>query len=366
MSESMPSFKDDFKHMVDKRYSKRDAITLLRTCLQGKPLELIKGIGSDYDAAWEYLDSIYGDPRFIADTVTQDIMKFKPLRDGEDARFCELVHLVRRSYNTLEEAGRKNDMDNNHMVAVIEQKMNSDDRKVWSRHLEREKQMATLEGLLVWMSSEMKSTMRATAPVRCITQNPRLSINHVHQKDQKPMPSCDKCWICHASSHWTDQCEKFKAMSPESRFKMVKDNHACFSCLKRAGKEHNVSTCARRRQCPEKMNGVQCKYFHNQLLHITPQQATAQYAAGSVSVAVSTTRAQVLLPVLQVQIVGIQITRPANVLLDSGAHISLIRKSLAEELKLKGRDVITTISKVGGEEEEELQTKMLLPLVSPA
>ena len=58
-------FKADFKHLIETRYSKRDAITLLRASLQGKLLELIKGIGQDYDAAWEYLDSIYGDPRFV-------------------------------------------------------------------------------------------------------------------------------------------------------------------------------------------------------------------------------------------------------------------------------------------------------------
>ena len=59
------TFKVDFKHLVETRCSKRDAITLLRASLQGKPLELIKGIGQDYDAAWEYLDSFYGDPRFV-------------------------------------------------------------------------------------------------------------------------------------------------------------------------------------------------------------------------------------------------------------------------------------------------------------
>ena len=48
----------DFKHAIEAKYSKRDAITLLRTCLHDKPLELIKGLGSDYDAAWEYLDAI--------------------------------------------------------------------------------------------------------------------------------------------------------------------------------------------------------------------------------------------------------------------------------------------------------------------
>ena len=51
-------FRADFKHAIETRYRKRDCLTYLRTCLQGRPLELIKGIGSDYDAAWDYLDSI--------------------------------------------------------------------------------------------------------------------------------------------------------------------------------------------------------------------------------------------------------------------------------------------------------------------
>lgn len=88
-------FRADFKHAIELKYSKRDAITFLRTCLQDKPLELIKGIGSDYDTAWDYLDAIYGDPRFVSDTITQDIVKFRALQPGEDARFCDLVHLVK-------------------------------------------------------------------------------------------------------------------------------------------------------------------------------------------------------------------------------------------------------------------------------
>ena len=102
----MPSyaiFRSDFKHAINARYTKRDAITLLRTCLKDKTLDLIKGIGSDYDAEWEYLDAIYGDPRFVSDAITQDITKFRPLQDGEDARFCDLVHLVKRCYNRLKE-----------------------------------------------------------------------------------------------------------------------------------------------------------------------------------------------------------------------------------------------------------------------
>ena len=105
------------------KYFKRDAITLLRTCLVGKPLQLIQGLGNDLEAAWAYLDSIYGDLRFVADAITSDIFSFRPLREGDYKGFCDFVHLIKRSYNTLKEVGYPNDMNINHLLAIVEQKM---------------------------------------------------------------------------------------------------------------------------------------------------------------------------------------------------------------------------------------------------
>jgi len=74
------TFNADFKHAIESKYTTLDAITFLRICLQGKPLELIKGIVTDCVSAWEYLDSIYGDPRVVSDTIMQDVVNFSPLR----------------------------------------------------------------------------------------------------------------------------------------------------------------------------------------------------------------------------------------------------------------------------------------------
>ena len=172
-------FREDFKNAIKHRYTKRDAMTYLRACLQGKPLELVKGIGSDYDGALQYLDSIYGDPRFVSDQITQDLSKFRPLKEGEDSRFCDLVHLVKHSFNTMKGVGRPHDLDNNHMLSLIGQNMCIDDRKIWACESEREdKPPASLQCLMSWMETEMKSRMRATAPLRSPGQNPR-HINHL-------------------------------------------------------------------------------------------------------------------------------------------------------------------------------------------
>ncbi|KAK3735362.1 hypothetical protein QZH41_000452 [Actinostola sp. cb2023] len=212
---------------------------------EGKPLDLIKGIGTDYDAAWDYLDSIYGDPRVVSDIITQDIVKFKALEDGEDSRFCDLVHLVRRCYNTLKEVGIPNDMDNSHMLSIIEQKMCAGDRKVWARELELEKKPATLHGLITWMTVEMKSRMRATAPIRTSSNNTR-AVHHVTTEYNNKQ---HKCWMCQNSTHWPDQCQKLTALTVEDRLKAAKENHACFICLKQAGRNHRSANCNRRKQC---------------------------------------------------------------------------------------------------------------------
>ena len=234
-------------------------MTYLRVCLQGKPLELIKGIGNDCNGALKYLESIYGDPRYESDQVTQDLSKFRPLKEGEDSRLCDLVRLVKRSFNTLKGVGRPYDMDDNHILPLNEQKMCVEDIKIWAREVEKEKSLASLQGLMSWMETEMKSRMRATAPLRSAGSG----TGHINQL----LAGSPKCWVCYTSTHWVGQCERFKSMSPEERLKTVRDNHACFSCLKKAGRDHRASNCSRRKQCTQRTNGDQCKYHHRVLLH---------------------------------------------------------------------------------------------------
>ena len=341
-------FRVDFKHAIETRYSKSDSITLLRTCLKEKPLGLIKEIGSDYDAAWEYLDFIYGDARFVSDTITQDIVKFKALQDGEDARFCDPVHLVKRCYNTLKEIGIPSDMDNSHMLSIIEQKMCADDRKVWSRDLERENKPATLHGLMSWMTIEMKSRMRATAPVRTSSSSNRRTVNHVQVDGENK--SRHKCWFCRDSTHWPDQCQKFAVLSIDDRIKAAKTNHVCFSCLKRAGREHRQANCSRRKQCTKTEGGTQCTQTHHSLLY--------KNNAVNIGVASLTKNQDSMLPVISANICGPNgLYKRGNVLFDSGAQISLIRNETARNLVLKGRNISVNVTKVGGEQ-EKINTKV--------
>lgn len=172
--------------------------------------------------------------------------------------------------------------------------------------------------------------MRATAPLRSTGQLTRHPVNHLGSGLNAPESGPPhKCWICKSPSHWVDQCQKFLSLSLENRIKAVKENHTCFSCLKRAGRDHQSANCSRRRQSPEKSNGSRCLYYHHPLLHGAIQS--------TVAIVTSVTNNQkALLPIVQVDIVGPgSFHQRANALLDSGAQISLIRSDVAEDLKLK-------------------------------
>ncbi|XP_046856139.1 uncharacterized protein LOC124449243 [Xenia sp. Carnegie-2017] len=284
-------FRADFKHAIESRYRKRDSITLLRTCLKEKPLELTKGIGSDYDAAWEYLDSIYRDPR--------------------------------RCLNTLKEVGVPGDMDNSHMLSIIEQKMCTDDRKVWSSNLEKEQKLATLKALMNWMTIEMKLRVRATAPVRSGTSFTRRKVNHVNGTVTEESKNRFKCWLCKNSNHWPDQCQKLAAMSVDERIKVAKDNHVCFSCLKKAVGITIKQIAAGESNAPS---------------------MKMEFSAHPVTIRWCT--------MISANICGSNgLNKRGNVLLNSGAQISLIRSETAASLGLKGKDISVNIIKKGGEEE---------------
>ena len=336
-------FKRDFKEFVETHYTTREAVTILRSSLTGKPLDLVRGLSDDYNATWRYLDSVYGDSKYIADAVAQDLSKFRPLKEGEDNRFCDLFHLVNRSFNLLKQAGRQYDMDNNHVLAMIEQKLNMEDRKVWFRQLEGNE--ATLKGLLVWMEQEMKTRMRASAPIR--SGNRGLVCTNTISSSERSFPSF-KCWLCQSSNHWVDNCFKIKDMAPSKRLEVMKENKACFSCLKKSAKGHNMSTCSRRKPCTISVNGEKCKYYHHPLLH-------QNSAFTGVAVACSQTN---LLPVLSADILGKgDRKRVGKILFDSGAQVSIVRQELADSLKLKGQSISMTIAKVGGAE-EVMNTKL--------
>ena len=98
-------------------------------------------------------------------------------------------------------------------------------------------------------------------------------------------------------------------------------------------------------------------HFHHPLLHRNGNQRAAVTSV--------TADQEALLPVVSANIGGKNnLYKRGNVLLDSGAQLSLIRQDTAERLELERDNISITLTKVGGEE-EEITTKVYKVNISP-
>ena len=131
-----------------------------------------------------------------------------------------------------------------------------------------------------------------------------------------------------------------------------------FSCLKRAERSHRAFNCSRCKKCVKSENGQECQAYHHPLLHKT--------AAVGVAAAAALDSIGIILPVATATLQGQDIMqKQGNILLDSGAQISLIRNETAASLGLKGRDTSITITKVGGDEETITTKVYKVPVCTP-
>uniref|UniRef100_A0A1B6KZV2 Integrase catalytic domain-containing protein n=1 Tax=Graphocephala atropunctata TaxID=36148 RepID=A0A1B6KZV2_9HEMI len=79
------------------------------------------------------------------------------------------------------------------------------------------------------------------------------------------------CFCCHKSGHKIYQCPVFKGNSPNDRYKIVKDNQRCVSCLG----THSIKECKSKNSC------MTCHKKHHSLLHFNTPQGTAFNASAS-------------------------------------------------------------------------------------
>ena len=203
--------------------------------------------------------------------------------------------------------------------------------------------------------------MRSGATIRKVAEPRRQGVHAVgnlsggsHGTGTKPEmqdKQKNQCYVC-KEIHYVDQCPRFKSMSPKERWEMVKEQRACFSCLKRS-KGHTASNCLRKRECQEKkQDGSICKRPHHKLLHDNAISDQGN-VVGSIQ-----DNSEAILPVISATIkCSNNVNKLVRVFYDSGAQVSMIREALAEELELESKPVTILIATVG-DTEQELNTKL--------
>ena len=127
------SFKDDFqKQVVPVLSSDESKAYVLKSCLRGSPLEIVKNVDHDVTEMWNRLEERYGKASILTDVILNEITKIQPIEDNDERGFLDLVDVVERGHRDLKRASLESEMSNTSVVSIIEGKLSRFIKREWS------------------------------------------------------------------------------------------------------------------------------------------------------------------------------------------------------------------------------------------
>ena len=340
---------------------------MLKSCLSGVPLDIVKNVDHSISAMWKRLDDKYGEPSKIIDVIMNEVKRLKPVKENENAKFINLIDVVERAYRDLERLHLEHELSNAQTVSSIEEKIPMSMKLLWAEHVKcRMASTANKFPELLKFLLERKSIIEyAIADLRSLESGTSGSVHMTDQHKTNESQEAGKnqsskndvntgtssCLIHNNGNHTTDICDIFLKKSVNERIEIIKETNACWSCLKVG---HQSAWCWFRKKCTES----DCNMFHHKLLHQDQTEGTALHTNPSNTPA-DVNRNSCLLQLMKITASNDQ---KVNVLWDGGATLSLITFRKANELGLEGKHINLSVTKVGGKSEQINSNKYELTL----
>lgn len=160
-----------------------------------------------------------------------------------------------------------------------------------------------------------------------------------------------KCYVCE-EDHRVIECPAMAKVSVPERLELAKKARLCFSCLNRG---HSKNDCRSRKKCEKSES---CPFSHHLLLHSNPPSPPPVGNVTPLNPAphgiASVLNKNSVMPVVRARFRAPNgRVREGNILIDSGAGTTVIRKQFAKELGLNGKRERIDLAVVGGERLEQ-------------
>ena len=172
---------------------------------------------------------------------------------------------------------------------------------------------------------------------------------HASNRDSHKVPL--KCYVCE-EDHRVIECPAMAKASVPGRLELAKKARLCFSCLNRG---HLKNDCRSRKRCEKSES---CPFFHHPLLHSNPPSSPPVGNVTPVNPArpgvASVLDKNTVMPVVRARFRAPNgRVREGNILIDSDAGTTVLRKQFAKELELNGKRERIDLAAVGGERLEQ-------------
>ncbi|XP_052820245.1 uncharacterized protein LOC128246077 [Mya arenaria] len=355
-----PAWKAAYYSCVDsaEHCSAEYKLLQLRQYLGGEALASIENLGHSaaaYDAAKERLERKYGGTKRIVNRFLDELEKFPPLKNENVKGLENFADLLDIAVINLKEVDHMEDLNDGSLYYRLMKKLPQSMLIRYNRKVHEQELVEGVETLRTFVNQEAEYAVNAEETIYGLTNH------HFNRQTEKPARSYfgntdqkkGACRICY-KDHRVWECQRFKDMTIEDRWKKAKENRLCFRCLQSS---HTGKECRYKGKC-----GIDgCEKTYNRLLHnvgravdagLNAQAETFEPKAqtqervftSSHSNYISLRTVPVIIKVHEKEI-------KINALLDDGSTKSYINEDVIAELGISGEKQTVEVNVINGKTE---------------
>lgn len=352
-------FIEQFKiHIHEKRHLTDDMLVVqLKIHVTGGALRTISGLGSQgiiYATALKTLKDHFGQPSVIARAFINKITEREKIHPNDRQSLRAFSIDIINCVATLRQINYFADVNANDNLRKIIRSLPDGIIEKWksvATDIREKGEIPQIQHISNFIRNRVKAAFDPDFGdvYKSEVFKERKGI-HSNQRGPGKKP---KCFVCQGE-HRVEECPTMADCTVEERIKHAMDNTLCFSCLVRG---HPTRECRSKNKCGK--NG--CTKMHHPILHADPP-GTNQEQNGVASVLDNGS----IMPVVRVKFKAENgRVREGNVLVDSGAGTTVIRKDFARALGLQGRSEPIDLAVGGGKRVEQKKSRRLIFFISP-